>query len=761
MNDENILKNNIDSLFMDLYEKKIGLEEVLEEMNASKSLSFLNVSKIDMNDFLKCFPKFIKNNMNNPKKSIKTNITDIKYYYRQMIIFIDNTNKKLSYKQLIEIIGNLAFGSKGIESELTNKKEKNEEIIQNYLLNKVQLFIKEKSHNNSEAILEFIKSNHIIFLTDNAFDKIRIQFFLIINTFLSEKYEKFSNYEDFIVNLYYLYYKYTQKEYFDEFKEAIFSKIDSANFSKFSMDENFINSQYISSLIKELNILISNKKKYELHINEHLLNNPNLLKLFNLKKVDIVDIKRFFKYSTIQDNFQKFLNNMEQEFDLSVDDLNYDENMLHVFNIFYIISCGLLSKMDKDCLQIFNGDNNVISLLKKYGETLINNVNNIIKYSELKSSDKNIVIPENEEKIGFGNIFKTYSVIYSDLNNNEYITQKLKFDLKDISVEKNVEKRPVYKIKVKIKGSDRNTNFTKVSGNSKKTKSEGEDYYEKLNGDTLEEGCKKYIISRIDDTINENCEEIKIIEICKIMFALNFFIPYIDEKGSLEFYPITKDLKNKSDNKKDYGYQEFDYLFQVFTKEKISMNQNSCEERLPFIKSIQIKFNCKDIKNPIISLEEKNDFYIKENALVLVENKNKFPKAKDKLNEYILVMLKKLDFVLKLLKKTSKDYYSIKNIQLLLIYDDIVFGSEEIKKLIDLEDIQNILEGISFSEERIFNIEIAYISQVVHYFNSFNDSREIKQLKNEIKKMKEELSNLKESIKELKSERKKDNSSYK
>jgi hypothetical protein len=293
---ENILKNNIDSLFMDLYEKKIDLEEVIEEMNTSKSLSFLNVSKINKNDFLKCFHKFIESNMDNLEKSTKTDNTDIKYYYRQMVKFIYNTDKKLSYKQLIEIIGNLAFGSKGIESELANKKETNEEIIQNYLLNKVQLFIKSKSYNNSETILEFIKSNHLIFLTDNAFDKIRIQFFLIINTFLSEKYEKFSNYEDFIVNFYYLYYKYTQKEYLDEFKETIFSKIDSANYSKFSMDENFINSQYISSLIEELKILISNKKKYELHINEHLLNNPNLLKLFNLKKVDIVDIKQFFKY---------------------------------------------------------------------------------------------------------------------------------------------------------------------------------------------------------------------------------------------------------------------------------------------------------------------------------------------------------------------------------------------------------------------------------------------------------------------------------
>ena len=100
----------------------------------------------------------------------------------------------------------------------------------------------------------------------------------------------------------------------------------------------------------------------------------------------------------------------------------------------------------------------------------------------------------------------------------------------------------------------------------------------------------KYILTKINDLINENSDQIQMIEIYKILFGMNFYIPYIDENFDLKFIPTKKQLNNINSEYPEYGYQEFDYLFKVIGNEDILMNQND-NKYLPFVSCLQININ--------------------------------------------------------------------------------------------------------------------------------------------------------------------------
>ena len=78
-----------------------------------------------------------------------------------------------------------------------------------------------------------------------------------------------------------------------------------------------------------------------------------MLKLFNLNEINIERIKQFFSYSLITQNYSKYTSSKEKNIEISVDDLEYKTDKLHVFNIFFLITCGLVNKIDKGHLQIF------------------------------------------------------------------------------------------------------------------------------------------------------------------------------------------------------------------------------------------------------------------------------------------------------------------------------------------------------------------------------------------------------------------------
>ena len=253
--------------------------------------------------------------------------------------------------------------------------------------------------------------------------------------------------------------------------------------------------------------------------------------------------------------------------------------------------------------------------------------------------------------------------------------------------------------------------------------------------------------------------QIKLIEMYKILFGLNFFIPCVDENFSLKFIPVTKALYNKNNNNnQEYGYQEFDCLFKVLGNEDIPMNHvNVCSKGLPFVKNIQIRVNSMKNFNQMefkVYIEDEKGFAIKKNALVLVENKIRFPKNKEKILEYITIMLKKLNFVIKLIKSTTKDFSLYQNIQLLFVYDDIIFDSDDLLKYISSDQIKSILVQIPFTERGNFTIEIIYISQTMNIYNILKSLDEMNKMKKKIEDLKNKNNNLEKTIEDLKNKNK-------
>ena len=96
-------------------------------------------------------------------------------------------------------------------------------------------------------------------------------------------------------------------------------------------------------------------------------------------------------------------------------------------------------------------------------------------------------------------IFNTIYVLYSNLNCDKYREEKLKFNLIDTLAQKNDAPKPMFEIKFNLDKSEVDSNFSKISVDSKKNMNEEQIYHEKINATSLEEECKTYIMSKIND----------------------------------------------------------------------------------------------------------------------------------------------------------------------------------------------------------------------------------------------------------------------
>ena len=101
-----------------------------------------------------------------------------------------------------------------------------------------------------------------------------------------------------------------------------------------------------------------------------------------------------------------------------------------------------------------------------------------------------------------------------------------------------------------------------------------------------------------------------------------------------------------------------------------------------------------------------------------------------------------------MIKNTTNDFYSYDNIQLLLIYDDVIVNKDELKKLINVEQIKSILTSIPFNERAKFSVEIIYISQTVNVYNISKAFDEINKLNVEIKELKVKIDKLEKILRE-------------
>ena len=730
--------NRVDLIFKSLYERKITTDKAFSEISNIIDIPFFQGNNMKQEDVIISIYRYIKNEMKKMNKKIKgkPGIKSVIYDYNLMIHQAKSSNKSSKYIQFIELIGNLIFNENKINFDFENGPKTEAERIGSFLIYEAIKLI-EKKVINEEAITDFLKLNHLLFLTNDDLQYKCLQFFLIIALLLSEKYAKFLDYYEFLLYFYYSYYKFLKKENLTIFKEEILSQLDIVNYLEFSFDKNVLNMQICSLSIKLENEIYKNKK-FVLKCDKSLLNEPSLLKICHINKIDSEKMEKFFRFSIIQNNYLKYSLDKEREFDICVDQIIYDCNKLHLFNIFFIISCGLIDHIDQESLQIFNEDNNVIKLFKKYANILLNTINRTIE----KKKNNNIINNEDSHEIfGFGKIYDTFYVLYTNLDDDKYKNEKLRFELEDNLVQKNVEKKEIIKINIKMNKSDCNSNFSISSQDSNKiVKTPEQSFYEKVNSDSLEEGCKNYILSKIENLILEKKDKIQIIELYKILFALNFYIPYVDKNYNLKFIPVTKKILGES---KEYGYNEFDYLFKVCSTHDIPLNEkNDKKTGLPFVKSHQITIECINKFDYKINCENKEEFALKKNSLVIIENKTRFPKNKDKLKNYVFILLKKLNFIIKLIKHTTKDFKNYENFQLLLIYDDILINSEEIKNFLLPNEINLLLANIPFTERVKFTLEIIYVSQVVHYFNitrAFEKMNEIQKQLDEEKQKTDEL----------------------
>ena len=742
----------VDSFFKNLFEGTKPIRDI-KLFNDTKIIDSLPTKSIIKEEIFSCFFKLIKKELlkrgSDKLKNTPPTLGNIKYYYRKLVDIISKSGAESIEDKELQIFGNLFFHIINKNYPLKNEQKTLEaSTLEKFLIHEALYVLDNKNNNNNpDKKNDFIKLNHLLFYTTDTFQNKCLHFFLVINEFINEIESKFSNYNEFVINFYYLYYKYSNKENISEFKEKILAEIDPYNFSKFTIDNDSLNDNYIEKLTLDFDTIANNNKQFQLNVDKNLLNNKTLLKLFNLKEIDIKQIQKFFRFHFITKNYLKYALHKEKNFEISVDDLYYKRDKLHVFNIFFLIACGLADKIDKDSLQIFNDDNKVIMLFKKYGEILLDNINKIIMNIKNESN----IIPNDNENFGFGKIFNSFYVLYSDLNDDKYQAQELKFNLIKNSDEINNGTKKVAKIKIITNKSEKNTNFSRISGKSKLL-NDSQIYHEKINSYCIEESCKSYILSQITDLIEENIYNIELIELYKILFSVNFFIPFIDENYCLKFLPIAKNFDFP--NIEEYGYQEFDFMFKVNSEEDIPLNsKKNANGQLPFVKSNEINITSinKSGENKFkINFDNDKEFSIKKNSLVIVENKTKFPQERELLIQYITVMLKKLNFIIKLLKNTSNNIRTYENIQLLLIYDELIYNSEQIKILLDENDIIKILTDIPFSENANFTIEIIYMSQIINFYNISKMNDRMKKMNELIKNLYLKMDSMTEEINKLK-----------
>lgn len=734
----------IDLFIKNLFEGTKTLRDLsFDDPYVIDNLETKPIIKEELNSsFFKLIKKELAKRGYDKLKNIPVTLGNIKFYYIKLVTVINSLGFESMEDKIIQIFGSLFFDTINKNTKINSDQKIIEASnLENFLLQKTLSVLNNKNINNSDKINAIIKLNHLIFFSDDTFQIQRLMFFLIINEFINQIYGKFSNYNEYALNLYYFYYKYSNEDNLIEFREKILKEIDSEKYADFKIEMKFLNDHYIEELINKLESLKNNNELFRLNINQNLLNNKRLLKLFNLKEIDVEKLKKFFRFNLVEQNYRKYTSNIEKNFEISVDDLEFKKDKLNVFSIFFLIACGLVNKVDKECLQIFNEDNKAITLFKKYGEIILDNLNENIKCIENQSND----IPNKNENLGFGKIFNSFHVLYSDLNDDKYKTEDLIFDLTKDTNGNNEQPKKIAKIKI-ITKSEKNTNFTRISGKSNNL-NDCQQYHEKINSNNIEKSCKTYILSKITDLIEDNIYNIEFIELYKILFSVNYFIPYV-EKDSLKFLPLAKHF-NFSDIE-EYGYQEFDLMFKLNSANNIYLNQiKNGNVELPFVKSYEIEINTinKSGQNNFqIKFYNDKEFSIKKNALVIIENKIQFPDKSELLNQYITVMLKKLNFILKLIKNTSSNVGKYDNIQLLLIYDKLIHDSEKINEFLNKEDIQKILTDIPFNENAHFTIEIIYMSQIINYFNISKMNQTIKDMNKKMENMDDRIKKLEEFI---------------
>ena len=171
--------NKVDGLFKDIYRRKKPMDEIIFKFNQEEDISFLKMKKIDQNEILTAFSKFIKKEYKkifNNKINIKATIKSVQANFLLMVNKINDSNFAFQYKRIVEIICNLIFGDIRFNCQIYKVPKTKKEKIEYYLINEAKLFI-EKNSINEKTNTDFIRLNHLLFFSDDDFHFLCLQFF--------------------------------------------------------------------------------------------------------------------------------------------------------------------------------------------------------------------------------------------------------------------------------------------------------------------------------------------------------------------------------------------------------------------------------------------------------------------------------------------------------------------------------------------------------------------------------------------------------
>ena len=205
----------VDALLKKLFYRSISVQTFLLQISELGNISAIETKILNQNELIKAFANFIKKeykrNFQDNINGLKPSIKSIQINYPYMINKINNSDFPLKYKKILEIIYFASFTDNGLNCEINKANKTKEDMIKNYLIGETKEFIEDNSLKDKK-IYDFVKLNHLLFYCDNKDHYLSLQFFLIINDYIYEKYYEFSNYDDYLLNLYYVYYKYLKQK---------------------------------------------------------------------------------------------------------------------------------------------------------------------------------------------------------------------------------------------------------------------------------------------------------------------------------------------------------------------------------------------------------------------------------------------------------------------------------------------------------------------------------------------------------------------
>ena len=262
--------------------------------------------------------------------------------------------------------------------------------------------------------------------------------------------------------------------------------------------ENFITESSKSIVSKEnFNFITLKDLKIKFNEIDNFNNNkvPDNVKTFfkgnnnNIKEKEFNDLLNFFNKKNIKNNFNKTNLNEIQSEDIVIDELDFNNNKLHLFSPEFLIVNGLKTKIEYCDIEIFNSDNYSVETFSKFIKEIINEINKSINENNFSNDFmKNNLIQLHQldkyihyisAKLDYNNKIKLNNIKKKeDIKIEEII--KINVKDKDTNVQKDDQDILVVEIDVEVVGfahaknieekffckNDDNTNVPEASGNT-------------------------------------------------------------------------------------------------------------------------------------------------------------------------------------------------------------------------------------------------------------------------------------------------------